>query len=171
MRVDNNTKIKENNQFWDVKRSGEHLLWLLGPKEDGSFKNLKVTEKDFNALKSVLAWINRQSSGIIENNPVMAKLYLMQLVGDIRENKTTVFNEFIFERLSNQLAKPLELFYLAFYEDLAANQLNRLTEDNFRDKEGNKVIMDYKRFKETFPLEYVVAKLNERMIIDLHRRS
>lgn len=164
--MNNQKKIEDNNKFWDVKRAGERLIWRFGLD-----KPFLPNEDDKLALKSVLAWINRQSSGIIENNPLFAKLFLLQLIGDIRQNETTVFNDFVFQQLSNQLSKPLELFYKAFYEDLASNQLNRLTKENFKDSDGKAVVMDYKRFKETFPLEYVVSKLNEQMIATLHRRS
>lgn len=164
--MNNQKKIEDNSKFWDVKRAGERLLWRFGLD-----KPFLPNEDDKLALKSVLAWINRQSSGVIENNPLFAKLFLLQLIGDIRQNETTVFNDFVFQQLSNQLSKPLELFYKAFYEDLASNQLNRLTKENFKDADGKAVVMDYKRFKETFPLEYVVSKLNEQMIATLHRRS
>jgi hypothetical protein len=95
----------------------------------------------------------------------------MELVGQIRENKTTVFNDFIFERISNQLSMPLDLFYKAFYDDLCANQLTRLTEDNFKTKDGDNAIVDFVRFKESFPLEYVTKKIDERFNKTLHRRS
>ena len=162
----NQKKIEDNAKFWDVKRAGERLQWRFGLD-----KPFAPNDDDKLALKSVLAWINRQSSGVIEKNNLFAKLYLLQLIGDIRENKTTVFNEFLFSQLSNQLSKPIELFYKAFYEDLASNQLNRLTADDFKDEEGKSVLMDYKRFKETFPIELVVDKLNEQMIATLHRRA
>ena len=167
----NKKKIVNNNAFWDVKKSGERLLWRFQQDEAGKFKSFTPNEKDYLALKSVLAWVNSQSSGILENSPMLAKLYLLQLVGYIRKNKTTVFNDFVFTEISNQLSKPLELFYTAFYEDLALNQLNRLDESNFKTKEGDNVVLDYHRFKETFPLDYVVSKLNERMIATLYRRS
>lgn len=164
--MNNQQKIDDNHKFWDVKKAGERLLWRFNAD-----KSFMPNDNDKLALKSVLAWINRQSSGIIENNELFAKLYIMHLIGDIRANKTTVFNDFIFRELSNQLSKPLILFYKAFYEDLAANQLTRLTPENVKTKEGDNVILDYKRFKETFPLEYVIQKLDEMMITTLHRRS
>lgn len=164
--MDNQQQIEENNKLWDVKRAGERLLWRFSLD-----KPFKPNADDKLALKSVLAWINKQSSGVLERHNCFAKLYLLQLVGLIRENKTTVFNDVVFSELSHQLSKPLDLFYKAFYEDLASNQLNRLTKDNITTKEGEAVIMDYKRFKETFPLETVVSKLNEQMIATLHRRS
>ena len=95
----------------------------------------------------------------------------MDLVGQIREKETTIFNRSIFERISNQLSKPLDLFYKAFYEDLCSNQLNRLTKEDITDKEGNEIILDYKRFKETFSLEYVTGKIDEMMNLTLHKRS
>jgi hypothetical protein len=171
MLVDNKQKIADNQQFWDVKKAGERLLWRFGQDDKGNFKNFTPNDQDFIALKSVLAWMNRQSSGIIENSPLFAKLYILQLVGEIRENKTTVFNDHVFAKISNQLAKPLELFYTTFYDDLVANQFTRLTPENFKTKEGDAVLMDVIRFKETFPIENIVSELNDRMIKTLHRRS
>ena len=73
--------------------------------------------------------------------------------------------------MSNQLGKPLDLYYKAFYDDLCANQLNRLTEKNFDTKEADDIIKDRIRFEETFPLEYVTKKVNEKINATLHRRS
>ena len=101
----------------------------------------------------------------------MAKLYIMELVGQIRENETTIFNDVLFKELSNQLGKPLDLFYKAFYEDLCSNQLNKLAKGTFTDKEGNEIVMDYKRFKETFSLQYVTNKIDEMINLTLHKRS
>ena len=171
MYVDNKQKIAGEHQFWDIKKSGERLLWRFAQDEKGNFKNFTPNHNDFIALKSVLAWINRQSSGIVARSPVTAKLYLMYLIGEIRYHETTVFNEFIFHDLSRKLAMPLNLYYRTFYDDLCSNQLNRLTKENFSDKEGNAVIVDYLKFKEDFPLEDIVEGLNERMISILHRRS
>jgi len=171
MKTANQQKIEDNANHWDVEKSGKRLLWRFSQDEKGNFKNFTPNENDYNALKSVLSWINRQSSGIIDNSPLYAKLYILQLVGEIRENKTTVFNDLVFDKISNQLSKPLELFYSTFYEDLCSNQLNRLTTENFTDVDGKAVLMDEKRFRETFPLSLVVSKMNERMIATLHRRS
>ena len=146
-------------------------MYKLSPLKNGNYKTFEVEEKDFNALKSLLGYINRVESKTIYNNQLFAKLYIMELVGQIRENETTIFNDLLFTQISNQLSKPLELFYLAFYQDLCSNQLNRLTKGSFTDKEGNDIIMDYNRFKETFSLEYVTNKLNEMMNSTLHRRS
>ena len=95
----------------------------------------------------------------------------MELVGQIREKETTIFNDSIFERISNQLSKPLDIFYEAFYNDLCSNQLNRITKENITDKEGLEIVLDAKRFKETFSLEYMTKKLDERMNLTLHKRS
>ena len=73
--MNNQKKIEDNNKFWDVKRAGERLLWRFGLD-----KPFLPNEDDKLALKSVLAWINRQSSGVIENNPLFAKLFLLQLI-------------------------------------------------------------------------------------------
>lgn len=164
--MNNQQKIIENDKFWDVKRAGERLLWRFGLD-----KPFKPNEDDKIALKSVLAWINRQSSGVIEKSPLFAKLYLLQMIGIIRENKTTVFNEAVFQELSNQLSKPLTLFYRAFYDDIVANQLNRLSEDSFKIEQFEDVVSNQELFKKTFTPDYVVKKLNEMMISTLHKRS
>lgn len=169
--IKNEEKIKQSKDYWDVKRSGKRLLWRLSSDKNGNFRTFEPNEDDFNALKSVLGCLNRYESKVIYNNQLFAKLYIMELVGQIRENETTIFNDFIFKQISSQLSKPLDLFYKAFYEDLCSNQLNKLTKVNFTDKEGNDIIMDYKRFKETFPLEYVTSKLDEMINITLHKRS
>lgn len=169
--MENDEKIRYSKEYWDVKNAGKRLLYKLSPMKNGKYRTIDVEEKDFNALKSLLGYINRVENKTIYNNSLYAKLYLMDMVGRIRQNETTIFNETIFKDLSYQLSKPLDLFYLAFYEDLCSNQLNRLTKGNFTDKEGKEVLLDYKRFKETFTLEYVTNKLNEMMNLTLHKRS
>ena len=139
--------------------------------KNGKHRTFEVTEEDFNALKSLLGYINRVESKTIYNNQLFAKLYIMDLVGRIRKSGTTIFNSFLFKDISNQLARPLDDFYEAFYKDICSNQLNKLTEGTFTDKEGNAVVMDYKRFKETFSLEYMKTKIDEQMNKTLHRRS
>ena len=139
--------------------------------KNGKYRTFEVDEKDFNALKSLLGYINRVESKTIYNNQLFAKLYIMDLVGRIRKSGTTIFNSFLFKDISNQLSRPLDDFYKAFYEDICSNQLNKLTKGTFTDKEGNAVIMDYKRFKETFSLEYMKTKIDEQMNKTLHRRS
>ncbi len=169
--MDNKEKINYSREYWNVKNSGKRLLYKLSPMKNGKYRTFEVEEKDFNALKSLLGYINRVESKTIYNNQIMAKLYIMELVGRIRENETTIFNELLFKELSHQLSKPLDLFYKAFYEDLCSNQLNKLTKGTFTDKEGNDILMDYKRFKETFSLEYVTSKIDEMINLTLHRRS
>jgi hypothetical protein len=169
--MENEQKIKYSKEYWDVKNAGKRLLYKLSPMKNGKYRTIEVDESDFNALKSLLGYINRVEDKTIYNNELFAKLYIMELVGQIRENETTVFNSFIFERLSNQLGKPLDLYYKAFYDDLCANQLNRLTENNFDTKEADEIIKDRIRFEETFSLDYVKTKLNEMMNATLHRRS
>ena len=169
--MENDDKIKYSKEYWDVKNSGKRLLYKLSPMKNGKYRAFEVEEKDFNALKSLLGYINRVESKTILNNQVMAKLYIMELVGQIRENETTIFNDLLFKELSNQLGKPLDLFYKAFYEDLCSNQLNRLSKGVFTDKEGKEVVMDYKRFKETFSLQYVTNKIDEMINLTLHKRS
>lgn len=171
MKRTNQQKIDDNNNFWDIKKAGNRLLWRFSEDKNGKMQSFSPNEEDVMALKSVLYWVNRQSSGLLDKHNLYAKLFILQLVGDIREKKTTVFNDFLFERLSCQLAKPLELYYTTFYEDLVSNQLNRLTTGVFTQKDGEAVVMDCKRFKETFPLELIKEKLNERMLATLHRRS
>lgn len=169
--MENEDKIRYSKEYWDVKNAGKRLLYKLSPMQNGKYRTFEVEEKDFNSLKSLLGYINRVENKTIYNNQLFAKLYIMELVGQIRENETTVFNDFLFKNISNQLSKPLELFYKAFYEDLCANQLNRLTADNFNTQEGTDAIIDAKRFRETFTLEYVTSKLDEMMNATLHRRS
>ena len=166
MKTTNKQKIADNRDFWDIKKAGERLLWRFDLD-----KPFTPNADDKLALKSVLSWVNKQSSGVLERHNIYAKLYIMQLVGDIRRNGTTVFNEAVFSELSHKLSKPLELYYITFYQDLVSNQLNRLSTDSFTQKEGEDIVMDYKRFKEAFPLDLVKSKLNERMIATLHRRS
>ena len=171
IRITNEEKIRYSKEYWDVKNSGKRLLYKLSPMKNGKHRTFEVEEKDFNALKSLLGYINRVESKTVLNNQLMAKLYIMELVGQIRENETTIFNNYLFQDISNQLSKPLELFYKAFYEDLCSNQLNKLTKGTFTDKEGNDIVMDYKRFKDTFSLEYVTGKIDEHINATLHRRS
>jgi len=169
--MSNEEKINYSKEYWDVKNSGKRLFYKLSPMKNGKYKTIEVEEKDFNALKSLLGYINRVENKTIYNSEIAVKLYIMELVGQIREKETTIFNQSVFERISNQLSKPLDVFYKAFYNDLCANQLNKLTKGTFTDKEGNEIIMDYKRFKETFSEKYVAEKINEMFNLTLHKRS
>ena len=169
--MENEDKIKYSKEYWDVKNSGKRLFYKLSPMKNGKYRTLEVDENDFNALKSLLGYINRVENKSVLNNQLFAKLYMMELVGQIRENKTTIFNSFLFKNLSNQLSKPLDLFYKAFYSDLCSNQLGKLTKDNFDTKDGDNAIVDYERFKQTFSLEYVTKKIDEMINTTLHRRS
>lgn len=164
-------KIKKSKQYWDVKNSGKRLFYKLRANEKGEFRAFKPTESDFNSLKSLLGYIDRVESKTIFKNELYAKLYLMHLTQEIRRNETTSFNDEIFSSLSQKLSLPLDLYYRIFYDDLCSNQFNRLTHAKFSDKEGNEIIMDAKRFKETFTFELVRDKLNEIMNKTLHRRS
>ena len=159
MRVDFKKQQEEKRQFWDVKRSGEHLLWLLGPSKEGSFKKVQVTAKDFNALKSVLGFINRQSSGNVKNNQLFAKLYIHFLTQGIRYHQTTVFDAEMQKELHKLLNYPLPLFYKAFVKDLHDNQLNRLLQ--VKDDQLKEVVIDAQRFKETYNEDFVSAQLDE----------
>ena len=169
--MENEQKIKYSKEYWDVKNAGKRLLYKLSPMKNGKYRTIEVDESDFNALKSLLGYINRVESKSIYNNELYAKLYIMDLVGRIRESKTTVFNDFVFKELSNQLSKPLELFFTAFYSDLCSNQLGRLNEDTFKDRLGDNIILDYEQFKEEFTYEYVKGKLIEKMNETLHHQS
>lgn len=126
--MSNQTKIQENKEYWDVKRSGEKLLWRLSPDDDGKFKSFTPNLKDYNALKSVLGWINRQTSKNVDNNVLFAKLYIYHLTMNIRHYGTTVLNEFPTNDLLRLLDTPLNLFYKSFHQDLHGNQLNKLVE-------------------------------------------
>ena len=159
MRVDFKKQQEEKRQFWDVKRSGEHLLWLLGPSKEGSFKKVQVTAKDFNALKSVLGFINRQSSGNVKNNQLFAKLYIHFLTQGIRYHQTAVFDAEMQKELHKLLNYPLPLFYKAFVKDLHDNQLNRLLQ--VKDDQLKEVVIDAQRFKETYNEDFVSAQLDE----------
>lgn len=169
--MSNNDKINYSKEYWDVKNSGKRLLYKLAPMKNGKYRTIEAEEKDFNALKSLLGYINRVENKTIYNSEIAVKLYIMELVGQIREKETTIFNRTVFERISNQLSKPLDLFFKAFYDDLCNNQLNKLTKGQTTDKEGNEIIMDYKRFKETFPEQYVKDKVIEMFNLTLHKRS
>lgn len=169
--LNNEDKIKQTQDYWNVRKSGKRLLWRMEQNEKGQYKTFKVTEEDANALKSVLGHINRIDNKTVLNNQLMAKLYIMELVGQIRENKTTIFNASIFKSISNQLNKPLELFYKAFYEDLCANQLDNILEKNIESEEAQDFVLDYNRFKQTFSLDYVTGKIDEMINRTLHRRS
>ena len=149
--MENEEKIKYSKEYWNVKNAGKRLLYKLSPMKNGKYRTIEVDESDFNALKSILGYINRVDSKTIYNNELFAKLYIMELVGQIRESETTVFNDFLFKNISNQL--------------------NRLTENNFDTKEADEIIKDRIRFEETFSLDYVKTKLDEMMNATLHRRS
>lgn len=164
MLTKNKEKITEAAAFWDVQKAGKHLLWRF------SLKSFVVNEDDKIALKSVLAWINRNSGDNVNNNQLFAKLYVYFLTQEIRYNQATVFDELLQKKVNSMLAKPLPLFYKAFISDLYGSQYAKLTREQSIN-ESNEVMMDIKQFKETFNEDYVISKLNEMISEALNRFS
>lgn len=167
----NETKIKHSKEYWDVKNSGKRLFYKMKPRQNGEYVDFKLCEDDFNALKSLLGYINRVEKKTILNNQLFAKLYIRELVFKVRSSNTTIFNQYVFNEISNLLSIPLETYYEQLYEDLAGNQLNGMTQENISNVEMQEYVLDYKRFKDTFSLEYVTGKIDEMINSTLHRRS
>ena len=130
MQSANHKKIEDNKNHWDVKKSGERLLWRFATDEKGNYKSFTPNENDFVALKSVLGFINRQTNENVENNQLFAKLFIYHLTMEIRQFGTTVFNDYPLDKITKLLKTPLHLFCKAFYDDLHHNQLNKLVKYN-----------------------------------------
>lgn len=164
MLTKNQQKVKDAAAYWDVKKAGERLLWRF------SLKSFAPNEDDQMALKSVLAWINRNASENVNNNQLFAKLYVYFLTQEIRYNQATVLDEKLQKKVHSMLDKPLALFYKAFINDLYSSQFNKLKEGQTL-QESNEVMMDIIQFKETFNEDYCIGKLNQMISESLNRFS
>jgi hypothetical protein len=161
---------KHKNDYWNVKKSGTRLLWRFQKGESGGFKNFTPTEADEIALKSVLAWVNRQSDNNVNNNHLFVKLFVYHLTTEIRESETSIFDRFLQTKVSLVLNRPLNLFYEAFKQDLYTNQLQRLIKENgIVDDKG--IVVDYTRFTEVYSQKFIMSKLNEMVSEALNRFS
>lgn len=169
--MNNEKKIKQSQEYWNVKNSGKRLMYKLSPNEKGQYQTFKVNEDDFNALKSVLGYINRSQENNALNSELYFKLFILQLVGDIRENKTTIFNDFLFARISNQLSMPLPLFFKTLYDDICANQLNKLNDADFIIKDFDEIVMNAVIFKANFTLQNLTEQLTEKMLTIKDKRQ
>ena len=132
----------------ELKKAGKNLLYKLSPNEKGAYFNFKPSIDDFNDLKTILGYINRQEKINLENNVLFAKLFIYELTMEIRSYQTTVLNPFPLKKLSAIMQKPLPLFYDAFYRDLLDNQLNKLVEFDFINKQ---IEEDIKNADENYP--------------------
>ncbi|MDG2194260.1 MAG: hypothetical protein P8K77_05305 [Polaribacter sp.] len=162
--------IKYKKEYWNVKKSGIRLLWRFQKDESGRFKNFTPTEADEISLKSVLAWVNRQSDNNVNNNHLFVKLFVYHLTTEIRESETSIFDSFLQAKVSLLLNKPLALFYEAFKQDLYINQFQRLIKEKgiVDDKDA---VIDYTRFTEVYSPEFVMSKLNEMASEAINRFS
>uniref|UniRef100_UPI003F6CBE99 hypothetical protein n=1 Tax=Polaribacter sp. TaxID=1920175 RepID=UPI003F6CBE99 len=121
--MDNEKKIKDNKDFWDVDKSVKRLIWRLAPKENGQYFKFEPNENDFNALKSLLGSLDRDKKINVANNVLFAKLYIYHLTMNIRYFNTTVLENYPAQDLNRMLSKPLSMFYKSFHKDLQDNQL------------------------------------------------
>lgn len=153
----------------EVEKAGRNLLYKLSPK-DGVFYNFKPNINDFNDLKTILEWYNRQSTLSLKNHSLFAKLFIHELTMKIREHETTVLNPFPLEKISNLLKKPLNLFYDAFYKDLMYNQLNKLVEFDRINKQIEEDILkaeeDYPLYDDIIPKEEYIKNKKSQIITE-----
>lgn len=156
--MDNDKKIKENKEFWDVDRAVKRLIWRLSPNNKGEYNTFKPTKDDFNAFKSILGSLDREKNKSVSYAPLFAKLYLFVLTQNIRFYETTFFSDFPTKDLHRMLDTPIELFFKSFYNDFTSNQLNKLSDSNSV-KINNEIINDYKKLQETFTYDLIKGQL------------
>jgi hypothetical protein len=158
--INNTKKIKDNKDFWNVKKAGQRLQWRMQPNENGEYKTFKVNEDDFKALNSILGLCNRLQNLNPLDNVLFEKLLIRFMTQEIRHHGTTIFNRNLLKEISTILAYPLEDFYTAFYNDLHSNQLNRLL-TNKTNKEDLETIEVHKKFKESCTFDYVRESIHK----------
>ena len=158
--INNTKKIKDNKDFWNVKKAGQRLQWRMQPNDKGEYKTFKVNEDDFKALNSILGMINRLQNLNPLDNVLFEKLLIRFMTQEIRHHGTTIFNRSLLKEISTILAYPLEDFYTAFYNDLHSNQLNRLL-TNKTNKEDLETIEVHKKFKESCTFDYVRESIHK----------
>lgn len=126
-------------------------------------KGNKPNETDVNAFNDIIRWNNLIEAKTVNNNKLFAKLYIIRLVKELRYYKGDVFNmSIINEFLNVELNKPLDLFYLAFHQDLIHRQLTILL-DKWKNEgmSQEQLLKEQKEFEEKYTQEYVNQKLNE----------
>lgn len=156
--MNNNKKIQDNKDFWNVKKAGQRLQWRIQPNDKGEYKTFKVNEDDSKALNSILGSINSIKNLDTSNQILFEKLLIRFLTQEIRHHGTTIFDNNLLTEISTILAYPLESFYTAFYNDLHSNQLNRLL-TNKTEKEDLETIKTHQEFTEKYTFDFVVNKI------------
>jgi hypothetical protein len=156
--TNNDKKIQDNKDFWNVKKAGQRLQWRMQPNEKGEYNTFKVNEDDFKALNSILGMCNRIQNLDTSNNVLFEKLLIRFIVQEIRHHGTTIFDSNLLREVKTILSYPLAAFYTAFMNDLHFNQLNRLSTDK-TEEEKQLTIKKFQEAKEKYNFDYIVKKM------------
>ena len=116
--------------------------------------SFKPNQTDLEAMNTILGWISSQKEISVLNQSLFAKMYIYQLIKEIRHNGTTIFDNHNQKEVSRMLSIPLEVYYERFHFDLHHNQLAK----TFKDKLKEDITLE--DLKEKFTLEIVTDKLN-----------
>lgn len=133
-----------------LEKSIERISWQFS--RGVSFK---PNDADVISWNNIIQWIASQKQVTMSNQQLFAKLYIEKLVREIRESKSTVFDNDIQKEVSRVLSMPIELFYKAFHSDLHNNQIRKVLKDKLKED------VTFEDMENKYTLDFVTNKLNE----------
>ncbi len=133
-----------------LEKSIERISWQFS--RGVSFK---PNDADVISWNNIIQWIASQKQVTMSNQQLFAKLYIEKLVREIRESKSTVFDNDIQKEVSRVLSMPIELFYKAFHSDLHNNQIKKVLKDKLKED------VTFEDMENKYTLDFVTNKLNE----------
>jgi hypothetical protein len=87
----------------NIKKSVEHFLWKLNPKN----KQWRATTKDVEAINGIMAFVNQKHIEQLNNNQLFAKLYINYYAELSKYYKSTVFDVEPQKELHRLLETPM----------------------------------------------------------------
>lgn len=101
----------------------KHIQWRFG-----NFQKLNISEKDIEAINSLIQFANDQISENIHNNQVAYKLYLNEFIEQMKRYKATVFDNIPQKELNRFIDKPLEWHEQRFTDFLNDSEVDMVTD-------------------------------------------
>lgn len=152
--MNNNDKIQNERDYWNVDKSVKRLIWRLAPNEKGQTFQFKPNESDFKALKSVLGALDREKNKSALEYPYFTKLLIVQLIQNARYYETTFLDKFPTRDIFARLDTPFDVLVQELHSTIHNNLINKMTLEN-----SDEVINQYKQLQESFTYDYFREKI------------